>query len=170
MKYIINKMRGEGGSAEFYTIKGHKNLGFKQFRNKASAIYAYKKQKLLSQLDLAPKVYGKVCKLAIGNKFYSASTNWGYITEYAKKFPKKDSYTKLKELQKLVEDIHAKTRLKFWDCHPFNLGYIVRNNKTKLVCIDTGRESFKRENNAWGSRNPGPQCYSCKNFNCNCEY
>lgn len=168
MKYIINQMSAEGGSVEFYAIKNHRYLGFKQFRNKHSATYAYDKQKLLSKLGLAPKVYGKVCKLIIKNRYYTGISGWGYITERAKTVKEKTISKQLAALQKLVEDIHTKTKLKFWDCHPYNLGYITRNNKTKLVCIDTGSESFNSDNDAWGRGKPGPKCDTCQQFNCSC--
>ena len=167
MKYTINlDHSGEGGSAEFYNIKENKSLGFKQFRNKRYAIIAYNKQKLLSKLSLAPKVYGKVCQLPI--PFSDIKTNWGFITERAKVVNEKTMGRKLKDIQKLVENIEQKTGLKFWDCHYYNIGYIKRKNKLKLVCIDTGKESFDCECNAWGNNTPGPKCDACNQFICDC--
>jgi hypothetical protein len=176
MKYTIELDRsGEGGSAEFYPIKEDKNLGFKQFLNKKFATKAYEKQKLLSKYNLAPKVVGKVCKLKIEitnfageNYIYKYSTGWGYVTEKAKILDEKVMKKRLKDIQNLVETIENKTRLRFWDCHYWNVGYIKRKNKAKLVCIDTGKESFDPLCNAWGNENPGPKCGYCNEYRCNC--
>lgn len=174
MKYTIDiSSFDEGGSAEFYDIKENKNLGFKQFRNKKSANAAYNRQKLLSRFGLAPKVYGKLCKLEIKIKIenytYPDHTNWGYVTEKARLADEKVMKKRLKEIQSLVESIEKKTKLKFWDCHYWNVGYIKRNNKAKLVCIDTGSESFDADANAWGLENPGPKCNYCNRYDCKCS-
>lgn len=173
MKYIINgesiDPSCEGGSAEFYRLLGNDSLGFKQFRNKKSATNAYNKQKLLSRFGLAPKVYGQVSKLPIESEYYSGISNWGYITEYARLVDERVMSKRLKEIQILVENIQKKTKLKFWDCHYWNVGYIKRKNKAKLVCIDTGNESFDRECNAWGFSEPGPKCNYCSKYQCRCS-
>lgn len=169
MKYTVEcddcDSYNEGGSAEFYSIREDKNLGFKQFRNKKSAITAYNKQRLLSKFSLAPKVRGRICRLQFQSDYYNGKSNWGFITEVAEVDVNK---IKLKDLQNLVDSISQKTKLKFWDCHYWNVGYVKRNNKAKLVCIDTGSESFDPMNNAWGFENPGPKCSSCKRYKCKC--
>lgn len=177
MKYTIDiNDFDEGGSAEFYHIKEDKNLGFKQFRSKKFANAAYSKQKLLSKFGLAPKVYGKVCRLEIKiknfggeNYTYSDYTNWGYVTEKARIADETIMKKRLKEIQSLVESIEKKTKLKFWDCHYWNVGYIKRNNKAKLVCIDTGVESFDRNADAWCMGTPGPKCGYCNRYQCHCS-
>lgn len=178
MKYTIDGFDSfdEGGSAEFYNIKEDKNLGFKQFRNKKFANAAYNKQKLLSRFGLAPKVYGKVCKLEIpvivggyGKYTYIEYTNWGYVTEKARVADEKVMKKRLREIQSLVRSIEQKTKLKFWDCHYYNIGYVKRNNKAKLVCIDTGSESFDSMSNAWGFNSPGPKCDYCNRYQCKCS-
>ena len=68
-----------------------------------------------------------------------------------------------------MQNIEKKTKLKFWDCHYYNMGYIKRNNKAKLVCIDTGSESFNRDADAWGMGTPGPKCNYCNKYQCNCS-
>jgi len=177
MKYTIDiNYFDEGGSAEFYHIKEDKNLGFKQFRNKKFANTAYNKQKLLSKFGLAPKVYGKVCRLEMKIENFGGEghdyldyTNWGYVTEKARVADEKVMKKRLREIQSLVESIEKKTKLKFWDCHYYNMGYIKRNNKAKLVCIDTGIESFNRDVDAWGMGTPGPKCSYCKKYQCRCS-
>lgn len=173
MKYTIDCDKedccDEGSSAEFYWIKENKNLGFKQFRDKKYATSAYNKQKLLNRFGLAPKVYGSICKLPMKSEWYDGMSGWGYITECAKVLDEKIMKKRLKEIQSLVENIHKKTKLKFWDCHYWNVGYIKRNNKAKLVCIDTGSESFDRDANAWGFNTPGPKCDFCNKYQCKCS-
>lgn len=171
MKYLIDARLGfvdEGASAEFYNISKQKILGFKQFRNKKTAISAWKKQKLLSRYNLAPKVYSKLCRLPIVIDDIQEQTNWGFITEKAKLIGEKLMSKRMRQIQDLVDSIYEKTGLKFWDCHYWNVGYIKRNNKLKLVCIDTGTESFLRDCNAWGFNFPGPKCTSCKRYQCIC--
>lgn len=171
MKYTIDiNDFDEGGSAEFYRINGSKTLGFKQFGSKKSATSAYDKQKLLSKFGLAPKVYGKVCKLKIEiTDRYTDYTNWGYVTEKAKILNENVMKKRLKQIQGLVENIQKKTKLKFWDCHYYNVGYVKRKNKAKLVCIDTGKESFISDANAWGFSEPGPKCNYCNKYQCGCS-
>jgi hypothetical protein len=177
MKHTIDLNNfDEGGSAEFYNIKENKNLGFKQFGSKKSATNAYNKQKLLSKSGLAPKVYGKVCRLEIKiqswageNYTHTDYTDWGYVTERAKIIDEKVMKKRLRDIQNLVETIENKTKLKFWDCHYYNIGYVKRNNKAKLVCIDTGPESFDCKANAWGMATPGPKCGYCNRYCCNCD-
>jgi len=170
MKYTIHDdgfgCFEEGGCAEFYWIKEDKTLGFKQFGSKKTATVAYNKQKLLSKFDLAPKVIGKITKLKYE---WGDDTDWGYVTERAKILDENVMKKRLRDIQNLVETIENKTRLRFWDCHYYNIGYVKRNNKAKLVCIDTGAESFNRDANAWGFGKPGPKCDYCNRYQCRCS-
>lgn len=156
----------EGGSAEFYYIKNNPDLGFKQFKSKKCAIEAYQRQKKLSRLDLAPKIFTSVKRLR--TSWYSAS-GWGFVTEKALILDDNIMSKRLKQIQDLVDTIYEKTGWKFWDCHYYNVGYIKRGNRKKLVCIDTGSESFKSDGNAWGNPDPGPKCSYCLKYLCNCE-
>lgn len=158
-KYTIKYHTDEGGSVQFYHLVESKYLGFKEFYNKRQAQYAYNVQKKLSKLGLAPKVRGKICRLKI--QHWHEKSNWGFITQIVKCGRKKLSR---KKIQELVNAIYEKTGLRFWDCHDYNIG-ILRN---KYVCIDTGKESFDRECNAWGMENPGPKCYECNRYECHC--
>lgn len=171
MKYTIDdSFYDEGASAEFFLLRENKKLGFKQFRNKKIANNAYKTQKLLNKFGLAPRVYGGVRKLKIKDKHIDTyETNWGYITERAKLVNDKVMSKRLRQIQTLVNKIHKKTKLKFWDCHYYNMGYIKRKNKAKLVCIDTGPESFDSSCNAWGFSDPGPKCNYCNKYQCYCS-
>ncbi len=158
--YTIVNYADEGTSAQLYYLAESKTKAFKEYRNKKTANFAYCTQKKLASLGLAPKVFGKVCKLRIKN--WDEPSNWGYITQIVKCNNKRLSK---KKIQQLVNDIYQKTGLKFWDCHDFNIG-IFRN---KYLCIDTGEESFDSDCNAWGMIDPGPQCSECYKFRCNCE-
>lgn len=172
MTYTIdyNGRFDEGGYCQFYRILGHSNLGFKEFPTKQKATKAYSIQKKLSKFDLAPKLYGKICKLEmvdLQDTCLNTISDWGYITEIASmRLVKKRT---LQEIQDLVDIIYEKTKLKFWDCHYYNMGLVRRQGKQKLVCIDTGQESFDGWANAWGNSDPGPKCGYCKKYNCKCE-
>ena len=152
----------EGGSAGFYTLKESKTIGFKEFVSKSKAQYAYKIQKKLAQLRLAPKVYGQVCKIKIDCYGYCESTGWGFLTQIVK-IRKNLSHRKI---QNLVNNIRQKTKLSFWDCHEYNIGIY----KNKYVCIDTGKESFDSLSDAWGMGTPGPFCNECNKYTCKCDW
>lgn len=158
-------LKDEGGSSVFYSLKESKTIGFKEFHSKQKAEYAYKIQKKLAKFGLAPKVYGKICKIKIETKDYFGDrwidySGWGFLTQIVR-ISKKLSR---KKIQKLVDDIHKKAKLSFWDCHEYNIG-VYRN---KYVCIDTGKESFDSDCNSWGMENPGPLCKECKKYSCKC--
>lgn len=170
-KYIIDYSGwlDEGGSCQVYPIKNKNTYVFKEFKNKTKAIESYKIQQKLLQYDLAPLIYSKPCRLKFMEKEWilDESSNWGYITEYAKTY---DPNTKISmiDIQNLVEEIYHQTKLKFWDCHWYNVGTVKRNGRKKIVCIDTGKESFNRNSNAWGFSTPGPKCPYCLNYQCKC--
>lgn len=161
----------EGGSCQFYPIKNRKTLGFKEFSSKKQAYFAYKTQKNLSKYDLAPKLYTTVCKLKFAKDttgWIPEFSDWGFVTEIAQPMKYTTNVRKLKLVQKLVDDIFDHTKLKFWDCHFSNIGIVYRKNISKLVCIDTGKESFDGYSNAWGMADPGPRCNYCLSYNCEC--
>lgn len=172
MKYTIDYSDwfDEGGYSQFYPILEDKTLGFKEFYDKNHANKAYAIQKKLSRFDLAPKVYTKVCKLSMKDdqdSEFSMMSDWGYVTEMAS--TKNSNRRSLKQIQKLVDEIYEKAHLKFWDCHYYNMGLVKRKGRQKLVCIDTGKESFDGDANAWGNTDPGPKCGYCQKYQCKCE-
>lgn len=159
-----SKSRG-GCSAEFFPIIGYKDKGFKCFygsESKRSATFAWKTQKRLHKLGLAPKVFGNVRRVRTVYGYKRGKSKWGFVTEIAIV-----ALQNLKSIQKLVNDISTKTNLEFWDCHEYNVGFVKIKGKRKLVCIDTGKESFDRECNAWGLEYPGPICNRCQ-LDCDC--
>ena len=173
MKKLLIDISGwtkEGGSCQVYPIKNKQNYIFKEFSSKKKAQDSLKNQTLLAKFDLAPKLYSKLCCLDFsGSAKYTSK--WGYVTELAKTYSANADINNadMDNLQNLVDKIYAKTGLKFWDCHWYNIGLVHRYNRIKLVCIDTGKESFDGLSNAWGNPDPGPRCSYCDNYNCNCE-
>jgi hypothetical protein len=160
----------EGGYCQVYPIKDCPNLVFKEFRNKKKASEAYSYQVKLSKFDLAPKVFSNICKLEFAKEadyIFDDPSDWGYITELAKTH-KPSTKIQMEDIQDLVDQIEYKTGLKFWDCHWYNIGTIIRNNQPKVVCIDTGKESFSGYSNAWGYSTPGPRCCYCQKYQCKC--
>lgn len=161
----------EGGYCQVYPIQNKPNWVFKEFRNKKKATESYSYQKKLSKYDLAPKIYSDICKLNFaddGDVHFADTSDWGYITEQAKTY-KANTKISMTDIQNLVEEITKKTGLKFWDCHWYNVGLVKRGKTSKVVCIDTGKESFDGAANAWGYSEPGPKCCYCQKFNCKCE-
>lgn len=159
-----------GGYCQVYTIKDQKDLIFKEFRSKSRALKSYRIHKKLSKFDLAPKIYSKLCQLNYleedGWKPDEPS-DWGYITELAKTHPEKTIIT-VEQIQDLVDEIYEKLGLEFWDSHWYNVGLVLRNKQQKLVCIDTGPESFSSNSNVWGNIVPGPKCGYCFKYECEC--
>jgi hypothetical protein len=161
----------EGGYCQVYPIKDKKDLVFKEFCNKKKAQESYKYHKRLIEFDLAPKIYSKICKLKFApenDSFYLLDpSDWGYVTELAITH---EANTKISmaDIQLLVNEIYSKTGLKFWDCHWYNVGVVKRGRKNRLVCIDTGKESFDGNSNAWANPDPGPECSYCEKYECNC--
>ena len=156
-----------GGCCQVYSIANNTSLVFKEFRSKNKAISSLRLQKKLAKYDLAPKILSLVSRLYFApddGLEDNTLSDWGYITEKAKVTEK----VPLSFIQSLVDEIYDKTGLSFWDCHYYNVGFINRKNSKKLVCIDTGKESFLRDSNAWGFGFPGPKCNYCYKYQCEC--
>lgn len=172
MSYLIDYSGwfDEGGYCQVYPIKNKANWIFKEFKNKKKAQESYSLNKTLATFDLAPQIYSKVCRLDFAEDDGWKPTepsDWGYITERA--YPIKHTDKNMRQIQRLVETIAAKTGLKFWDCHWYNVGLVPRDSAKKLVCIDTGKESFNGTANAWGFSDPGPKCSYCFKYQCRCS-
>lgn len=178
--YLIEEYDSDdsGGYCDFLRIKNHKDIGFKNFKRKDKAQQALSYQQILSSFDLAPIPITGLCKIP----YYfdpkilqhwqpkQTTTGWGFVTESAT-IVDYDKHRRilLYQIQGLVEEIWAKTKLKFWDCHEHNVGYIKRGRSNLLVCIDTGKESFDSYSNAWGFEEPGPKCPYCLKYQCRCR-
>ena len=164
-----------GGSCDFLPIRGYKDLGFKNFKNKGKAKTASSFQSKLSNFNLAPKLYSGICKIPYSYdpellKYWNPKdtvTEWGFVTQKAEMLDETDH--PLIKLQNLVDAIYKHTGIKFWDCHWPKVGYIKHRGRSKLVCIDTGEESFQGYANAWGYEEPGPKCPYCNIYACECS-
>lgn len=137
-----------GTCSAFYAIDSKR--GFKEFYDKEDAEYARNTQGMLSEYNLAPKVLSEIGKIRYSNGQLSS---WGYITEAAEVIgcggnecayedgecdctsSKYDS--KIMRLCRKMADIGVE----FMDCHIGNVGYVKRNGRKVLVCIDCGSES-----------------------------
>ena len=166
-----------GGYCDFLPIKDHSDLGFKAFKKKSKAEQALVNQKLLARFDLAPQPITDLCKIPYGYALEilqvmtpkNTVTNWGFVTEKASLINLDTDIVPYKKIQQLVDAIREKAKIKFWDCHEHNVGYIKRGRSKKLVCIDTGKESFDSYSNAWGFAEPGPKCCYCNRYQCKCS-
>ena len=175
--YLVDmKWCDSGGYCDFLPIRGHQNLGFKNFKHKKRAEESLYNQKILAKFDLAPEPITDLCKIPYGFdpellKTWNpkeTTTNWGYVTEKAVLLDC-DAKMPYNKIQNLVDEIKEKTGLKFWDCHLENIGFVKRGRRKKLVCIDTGEESFQGYCNAWGFLEPGPKCPYCEKYQCYCS-
>ena len=161
----------EGGYCQVYPIKDKKDMVFKEFRNKKKAQESYRYHKKLAKFDLAPKIYSNICRLEFAKEedlYQPEPSDWGYVTELAITH---EANTKISmaNIQFLVDEIYSKTGLKFWDCHWYNVGLVHRGKKQRVVCIDTGKESFDGNANAWANPDPGPKCSYCEKYECKCD-
>jgi len=107
----------DGGYCTLFKVSNEPSLGFKEFISKSRAEYARKIQIKLSKHDLAPKVCSELCKMGYEPLFTDQISGWGYVTELAK--PTNINIQSWK-IQRLVDAIYDKTKLKFWDCHSLN--------------------------------------------------
>lgn len=166
-----------GAYCDFLPLQDYTDIGFKAFKNKKKAEQALLNQKKLALFDLAPEPITDICKIQYGYdtkllEFWEPKdllTNWGFVTEKANILDINKDKIPFKQIQKLVDNIREKTKIKFWDCHELNIGYIKRGRSKKLVCIDTGKESFESYANAWGFEEPGPKCPYCFKYQCRCS-
>jgi hypothetical protein len=185
--YLVDDSHADsGGYCDFLPIKNYPDLGFKSFKRKDKAQQALDYQKKLAKFDLAPIPITDLCKipyyfdpkiLAVWTP-NQTTTGWGFVTERATLIDYENQETinitgrntspHLYKIQRLVDNIWQKTKLKFWDCHEHNVGYIKRGRRKHFVCIDTGKESFDPQSNAWGFENPGPKCPYCFKYQCRC--
>ena len=143
MARIVGTFSGNGSMSDFYKID--KLRGFKTFQSKHDAEYARDIQIELSRLECAPYVLSEIGRIRISG--YQGLSAWGYITEIAKTIKNGDNFGEVprryrKELMELHKNIRYYTPYEFADDHVGNVGFVIRNKKRVLVCIDTGPESI----------------------------
>lgn len=141
-----------GSRSNFYIIDDKR--GFKEFHEKYDAEYAHNTQTILAANNLAPKVLSEVGKIRYRDNFELSS--WGYITEIAEVIGCGGNecscgmcdddlpYLYRDKIQKLVNKM-GDICFEFGDAHIGNVGYVRRNGKKVLVCIDCGEESVTNE-------------------------
>lgn len=149
MSVCLGKYNNSGSRSSFYVIDDER--GFKDFEGYDEAEYAHNVQSMLAAYDLAPKVLSDIGKIRYRDDF--ELSGWGYITEIAETIGcggnecscGECDYEGMAEvynscIEKLCKKIYV-LGLEFMDAHIGNVGYVVRNGKRKLVCIDCGQES-----------------------------
>jgi hypothetical protein len=145
---IVADYENCGSRSAFYVIDDKR--GFKDFESQEDAEYAHYVQSKLAEHNLAPKVLSAVGKIRYRSDMELSP--WGYITEIAEMigcggnecccgecegdltFIYND---KIARLSKKIDHLG----LEFMDAHIGNVGYVIRNGRRKLVCIDCGMES-----------------------------
>lgn len=154
---IVGSYENCGSRSAFYVIDNKR--GFKEFGDKDEAEYAHAVQSKLSTYDMAPNVLSQVGKIRMSNGELSY---WGYITEIAEMIGcggnecscgecDEDYYYMYDDkIQDLTDNMLRIAGIEFMDNHIGNVGFIRRNRKKVLVCIDFGQESVYDEDTDMG--------------------
>lgn len=169
MSACVGVYDNNGSRSTFYVIDSER--GFKDFESKEDAEYAHDVQSKLSAFNLAPRVLSDIGK--IRHRDNLELSGWGYITEIAEMIgcggndcscgECDDIFdTKRRHVKRLCEKIYS-LGFEFMDAHIGNVGYVRRNGKRVLVCIDCGSESVydpDLDDNYF--ENDGCDCEQCK--------
>ena len=148
MSVCVGKYNSCGSRASFYMIDDKR--GFKEFEDSEQAEYAHYVQSKLAMHNLAPLVLSDIGKIRYRHDM--ELSGWGYITEIAEVIgcggndcdcgECEDIFDNMsRQRNRLVNKI-ANLGLEFMDAHVGNVGYVKRNGKKVLVCIDCGQESL----------------------------
>lgn len=149
---IVGSYDNCGSRSAFYVIDNKR--GFKEFGDKEEAEYAHAVQSKLSNYDMAPCVLSDIGKI---RKSHGGLSSWGYITEIAEIIgcggnecscgECDEDYYEMYEykIQDLTDNMLRIAGIEFMDNHIGNVGFIRRNRKKILVCIDFGQESVYDE-------------------------
>jgi hypothetical protein len=144
---IVGKYENAGSMSAFYVIDNKR--GFKEFCDKYEAEYAHSVQSKLEDYNMAPYVLSQVGKI---RKSFGDLSDWGYITEIAETIgcggnscscgdcgdDLEFSYDN--RISKLARKM-SEVGVEFMDCHIGNVGFVRRNGRKVMVCIDFGTES-----------------------------
>ena len=130
-----------------------KNGILKCYETKSDAQSACTLQQNLSYFDLAPEVYACARRHKVeGNEWL-----WGYYSEEAELLPECecDDYFSCRTCdgtkearEQVIEAIQYFTGLEYTDFHAGNFGYVWREGRWCMVCIDTGIKGFVEQENA----------------------
>jgi hypothetical protein len=177
---IVGQYENEGSMSAFYVIDNKR--GFKEFSGKYEAEYAHAVQSKLETYDMAPYVLSQVGKIRMSNGDLS---EWGYITEIAKTIGCGGNscscgecddtleYSYDRQICKLAHEMMYTAGVEFTDCHIGNVGFVRRNGKRVMVCIDFGSESVCDEDcpidpyddNEYDSECDCSDCLEAKGYN-----
>lgn len=172
--YNVSYLNG-GSRAAFYKLDD--NRGFKEFATIEDAEYACGVQTDLSYHNLAPKVLSEIGRIRMPkNLSDNKLSGWGYITEIAEVIgcSGNDCYcgecedvfdTMRRKVNNLINKIDS-VGYNFADAHVGNVGYVKRNGKKVLVCIDTGEESVFNDSGYYDDDEDDGHCscYACQQF------
>lgn len=148
MSACVGVYDNNGSRSTFYVIDNER--GFKDFESKEDAEYAHYVQSKLATYNLAPRVLSDIGK--IRHRDSLELSGWGYITEIAEMIGCGGNdcccgecdgdlpFIYKNKIGKLIGKIE-KLDMEFMDAHIGNVGYVKRNGKKVLVCIDCGQES-----------------------------
>lgn len=135
-----------GSRSAFYRIG--KGRGFKEFPTRLDAEHSHRLQKMAAEAMLAPAVYSEVGRIRLPDGELSG---YGYITQIARPLSCTGNChcDKCEDIEaKYYHDFHNITSfldtecgICYYDCHPGNFGWIRKNGKRHLVCVDFGLES-----------------------------
>jgi hypothetical protein len=158
---IVGSYENCGSRSAFYVID--RKRGFKEFDEKGEAVYAHAVQDKLSSYDMAPYVLSQIGKIRMSN---GSLSKWGYITEIAETIGcggnecscgecDEDYYFSYSDqIEDLTANMLRIAGVEFMDGHIGNVGFVRRNRKKVLVCIDFGQESVYDEDAEMGD-----ECY-----------
>jgi hypothetical protein len=147
MSVCVGKYNNCGSRSQFYIIDEQR--GFKDFETEEDAQYAHYVQSKLAIHNLAPKVLSDIGKIRYRHDM--ELSGWGYITEIAEVIGCGGNDCSCGECEDIFDSMSRKRDrlvnkiydlgLEFMDAHVGNVGYVKRNGKKVLVCIDCGQES-----------------------------
>lgn len=140
-------MQTIGSGSECVVLKTDKGI-LKCYNSKSDAQGACELQQKLSYFDLAPEVYTNARRHKVDD-----TTLWGYYSEEAELLPECEcdeviidecwSCESTREAREdIIEAIQYWTGLEYVDFHVGNFGFVNRDGKRIMVCIDTGVKGF----------------------------
>jgi hypothetical protein len=140
-----------GSFNDFYLFSKRKRVAFKTFQSRFHAFKAWRRQQILSENNLAPRVHSDVCRMTRLRDGIKTKTGWGYVTEIVKTIPPYKWATPSKsrvyhrKADEVTHQIRVLTGWYFNDNHLRNVGWTLRNGKRCWMCIDTGCEGFSTQ-------------------------
>jgi hypothetical protein len=138
-------MQTIGSGSECTVFKTEKGI-LKCYNSKSDAQQACELQQKLSYFDLAPEVYTNARRHKVDD-----ATLWGYYSEEAELLPECECEGDIKcysceqtedAREEVIVAIEYWTGLEYVDFHLGNFGFVIRDGRRAMVCIDTGVKGF----------------------------